>query len=108
MNKRKIKFLGHDVNIAYNMATQIAYEEITEATFSIDDLSKSRNSMALYWACIAANNPDTKLTFDDLLLKATAADIKKLSEAVMESFSDWCQTVIGDEKSPKEEKGKKV
>lgn len=102
MDKRKINILGHELTIVYNMATQIAYEEITNATFSVEALEKSRNSMALYWACIVANNPDTKLTFDELLTDATAADVKILRDSVMESFTDWCKTVVGDEQSKDE------
>lgn len=98
--------MGHEVTIAYNMATQIAYEEIMGTAFDTTAFDKTSNMLALFYSCIVANNPETKLTFDDLLLSATAADIKTLREAVIESFTDWCKNVVGDE-APKEGSEKK-
>lgn len=88
------------------MATQIAYEEISGAAFDPETLNKTSNTLILYFACIIANNPDTTITFDDLLTDATAADIKTLREAVLDSFQDWCKTVM--EEAPKEDEGKNV
>lgn len=104
MTKKKITFLGKEVTIAYNMATQIAYEEISGAAFEPEALHKTSNTMILYFACIIANNPETTITFDNLLMDASAADIKLLGETVMESFHDWCKTVM--EEAPKEDDGK--
>lgn len=107
MDKKQINILGHEVTISYNMATQIAYEEITQKAFDVSALEKTSNALVLFFSCIVANNPNTKLTFDDLLTKATAADIKVLRDAVMESFTEWCKTVVGDETVQPEDKEKK-
>lgn len=104
MTKKKITFLGKEVTIAYNMATQIAYEEISGAAFEPEALNKTKNTLILYYACIVANNPETTITFDNLLIDATAADIKTLREAVLDSFQEWCKTVM--EAAPTEDDGK--
>lgn len=107
MDKKKITFLGKEVTISYNMATQIAYEEISGAPFDPETLSKTSNTLVLYYACIIANNPDTTITFDDMLLNATASDIKVLRDAVLDSFAAWCKTVTKDEPTT-EDDGKNV
>ena len=100
MEKKTIKILGQEVKICFNMATQLCFEEITGTAFSTASLDKTSNTLALYYSCILANNQETTISFDDLLEKATAKDIKILREAVLESFTDWCKSVVDDEPAP--------
>ena len=104
MKKKTIKLLGKKVAICYNMATQIAYEEITGNTFDVADLNKTSNAMALYLACIFANNPETDITLDDLLKDATANEIKTLQNAVLDSFKEWCGVADKEQKEEDAEK----
>lgn len=104
--KKKITILGKDVEIAFNMATQMAYEEITGKAFDTDSLDKVSNTMALYYACILANNHETDITFDQLIAEADAHDISVLREAVIGSFTDWCKSANPTKKAGKEKKGK--
>lgn len=105
--KRKITILGKPVDIAFNMATQVAYEGITGKAFDTDTLDKTSNTLALYYACILANNPDTDITFDNLLEDCDAHDIMVLREAVIGSFTDWCKSAFPDDgKKKKGTKGK--
>lgn len=107
IEKKKITILGKEIYIAYNMATQIAYEEITGRPFDTSTLDKASNTMALYYACILVNNPDTDISFDSLIEEADAHDIKVLREAVIESFTDWCKSAMTeDTKKKKGNKGK--
>lgn len=106
IEKKKIIILGKDILIAYNMATQIAYEEITGHPFDTSTLDKASNTMALYYACILVNNPDTDISFDQLIEEADAHDIAVLREAVIGSFTDWCKSAITDKKRKKGSKGK--
>ena len=97
--------MGKDVVVCYNMATLIAYKEITGNNFDVADLNKTSNAMALYQACIIANNPETDITLDDLLKDATAKEIKTLQDAVLDSFKEWCGVA---DKKEEESSGKKV
>lgn len=107
MEKKTINILGHEVKICFNMATELCFEEITGTAFSEEALKKTSNSIALYYACILANNQDTPISFDDLLENATAKDIKTLREAVLESFVEWCKSVMGDDAAPAKEENEK-
>lgn len=106
IQKRNINVLGRTIDIAYNMATQIAYEEITGKPFDVADMDRTGNTMALYYACIVANNKDTDITFDELIGNADASDITTLREAVTASFSDWCKSAMPDDGKKKKKEGK--
>jgi hypothetical protein len=107
--KKKIKILGNEVVIAFNMATEIAYEDIAGKAFDFEDIQKSvKSRLILCYACVIANNPETELTLDSLLKEATAADIKDLTEAVMLSMVEWAKIpVVMQDEGKKEEEEKK-
>lgn len=98
--EKKISILGEEITIAFNMAVEMAYERITGNPFKLEDLKFKMNVMPLYMAAVIANNPDTKITFDDLSTKATKKEIMALDEAVSETMSDWLEipSVIPEDK----------
>ena len=89
MNETTITILGEEIKIGFCMAVEIAYEEIAGKPFVLTELNSQKNSMALYMADIITFNPDTKLTFDDIVTKATAAEINALGKAVMKAMEKW-------------------
>lgn len=99
--EKKIQFLGEDLTIRFNMAVELAYEEIAGKPFNLKELDSQRNSIALYMAAIIANNPDTKLTFERVITEASAADIGNIATAVIECMTDWLNVpaVIPEEKA---------
>ena len=98
---QKINLLGKEVNIAFNLATEIAYEQITGEAFAIDKLSFTKNAVALYMAAIIANNPDIDITTEDIISKASGAEVKALSNAIYEEMKAWMN--IPDVMTEKEE-----
>ena len=86
---QKIKLLGKDVNIAFNLATEIAYEQITGEAFGIEKLSFTKNAVALYMAAIIANNPDIDITTEDIISKASGTEVKALSDAIYAEMKAW-------------------
>lgn len=88
-NKQTITLLGEQVDIRFNMAVEIAYEEITGEPFNIETLNKQKNSLALYMAAIITANPDTKITIERLMTEASGAEIGQLATAVIESMTQW-------------------
>lgn len=84
-----VNILGEDVKIAFNVLVQITYEQITGKGFDADELNKTINLMSLYYAVIVANNEGTKITFDDLVQKATAKDIMTLRDATFQAMNEW-------------------
>ena len=99
-NQEKIAIVSLLIEMA-NSDSQIAYEEITGKAFDTESLNKASNMMALYYACIVANNESIDISFDQLLAEADAHDIKVLREAVIESFTDWCKSIDVDGKKKK-------
>lgn len=87
--KKIITILGEEVTIAFNMATEMAYEGITKQPFDLESMKDKRNIIALYTAAVIANNKDTKITFESIAQEASMAEIKALDEAVSETMRDW-------------------
>lgn len=98
---QKINLLGKEVNIAFNLATEIAYEQITGEAFGIEKLSFTTNAVALYMATIIANNPDIDITTEDIISKASGAEVKALSDAIYAEMKAWMN--IPDVMEEKEE-----
>lgn len=99
-SKTRITILGETLDIKFNMLVELNYEELTEGeAFSIEALSKMKNSIALYMAAILAANPDTNITVDRLLKEATGPEIASLSNAVITSMTNWMKipSVIKEE-----------
>lgn len=99
---QKINLLGKEVNITFNLATEIAYEQITKEAFGIEKLSFTKNAVALYMAAIIANNPDIDITTEDIISKASGLEVKALSDAIYAEMKAWMN--IPDVMDEKEEK----
>jgi hypothetical protein len=87
----KVKFLGEEIDIKFNMAVEIAYEEITGEPFNIEALSKTKNTVALDMAAIIVANPDTSISIEDLMTKANGKEIGDLNNAVIATMTEWLQ-----------------
>ena len=85
----KITLNGSTVNIAFNMATQIGFEEISGKPFHEIDLSLVKHKMALFAATILANNPETDFNTEWLMKEATQAELTQLEEVVFEEVNKW-------------------
>lgn len=89
MTPHTITLFGETLPIVFNMAVEIAFEEISGEPFDLDALQKQRNALALYMAAITVANKDTAITLDKLLYEAKAEDIITLKEAVWSALADW-------------------
>lgn len=89
MKKQQITLLGETLTIVFNMACQIAFEEITGKPFAEIDNNSSKDNLALAYSAILANNPDTSITIDKLMHEASGKDMADLLNAVTESFIQW-------------------
>jgi len=89
MKKEEITILGEQIAIEFNLAVEVAYEEIAERPFNISDMVSQRNSVALYMAAIITANPDTQITVERLMKEATGPEIEALSKAVIAAMTEW-------------------
>lgn len=107
--KKILTILGQEVTIMFNMAVQISFEEITGKAFSEIDTNVSKDSLALAYSAIIANNPDCNITVDNLMHDASGAELNGVIKAISESFVDWNKVpeTLADEEDKKEEEKKK-
>ena len=105
MNESIITILGEELTIGFNMAVEIAFEEIAGIPFNTSELDTQKNSMALYMAAILTFNPKTKITFKDLVMKASASEINTLGEAVINAMKKWMAIpdVVDIDEKPKDD-----
>ena len=107
--KKILTILGQEVTIMFNMAVQISFEEITGKPFSEIDTNVSKDSLALAYSAIIANNPDCNITVDNLMHDASGAELNGVIKAISDSFVDWNKVpeTLADEEDKKEEEKKK-
>lgn len=87
------------------MAVEIAFERITQKPFGEADLRMQENLLALYYAVIITNNPDTKIQLADLIQKADGNTIARLATAVAECMDEWMRVSAVSEPEPEEKAG---
>ena len=106
--KKIITILGETLTIAFNMAVQISFEEITGKPFSDINTDSSKDNFALAYAAIIANNPDTNITADNLLRNISGAELKDLLQAISDAAVEWNDmpaTLADEEDKNKDEAG---
>ena len=104
--KKIITILGETLTIAFNMAVQISFEEITGKPFSDINTDSSKDNFALAYAAIIANNPNTSITADNLMRDISGAELKDLLQAISDAAVEWNDmpaTFADDEDKKKEE-----
>lgn len=84
-----VNILKEEINIQFNMAIEIAYEEISGETFNVESLKKMRNTIALDMAAIIAAKPDTEITIERLMKEAKGPEIAALNKAVIDEMTAW-------------------
>ena len=107
--KKILTILGQEVTIMFNMAVQISFEEITGKPFSEIDTNVGKDSLALAYSAIIANNPDCNITVDNLMHDASGAELNGVIKAISDSFVEWNKVpeTLADEEDKKEEEKKK-
>ena len=106
--KKIITILGETLTIAFNMAVQISFEEITGKPFSDINTDSSKDNFALAYAAIIANNPDTNITADNLMRDISGTELKDLLQAISDAAVEWNDmpaTLADDEDKKKDERG---
>lgn len=89
MKKITKNVLGRDVIIAYNLATQIAYEQLTDRPLQPDDFKNAKNIVLLIMACIIANNIDVEISLEELTHNLTGEEFIDLAKVVFELYAEW-------------------
>ena len=101
----KVTILGEELDIRFNMAVEIAYEEITGEGFTIESLGKMKNMLALGMAAIISAKEDTAITIERLMKEANGKEIGTLNNAVVTAMTEWLQIpkVVADAEAREEQ-----
>lgn len=102
----KVKILKENVEVLFDLATEISYEEIAGVPFDVNDLRFYKNLSALCMASIIAHNPKTKITYERLLKEADGQEIAQLGTVVVQEMTKWMKLpeVMVEGEKPAEKK----
>ena len=107
--EKKVTVLGEELDIRFNMAVEIAYEDITNEPFSFQSLERQKNIVALCMAAIIVNNPETKITAERFIREVASDEYNAIVSTVIEAMTEWMKipSVIPQDK-PSEEEAEKA
>lgn len=114
---RKVNINNQDVEIRFNFATQISYEELSGKAFNAAEIlpsdgsiPKSKDVMNLAIACLIVNNAPVGVEY--ILKEATYEESQSLIVAVIQDMVEWFTVPSVAEshvpETPTEEEGEPV
>lgn len=102
MNNKTVTILGHVLNISFNMAVEIEYEELSGKPFDLRQMDTQKATIQLCYAVLKVFNDKVPFTIDEMNRKATFSETKALKAAVIEAMSEWVgiPAVMAEEAQP--------
>lgn len=85
----KIKILGHELNIIFNMAVEIEYEDLSGKPFDLQQMDTQKTTMQLCYATLKVSNNNVPFTIDEMNRKATFSETAELKAAVIKAMNEW-------------------
>ena len=86
---KKITILGHDLNVSFNMAAEIEYEELSGKPFDLEKMNTQKATMQLCYAAIKVSNDKVPFTIGEMNRKATFSETAELKSAVIDAMNEW-------------------
>jgi hypothetical protein len=86
---KKVTILGHDLNVSFNMAAEIEYEEQSGKPFDLEKMNTQKATMQLCYAVLKVANDKVPFTFEELNRKAKFSETAELKAAVIEAMNEW-------------------
>ena len=99
---KKVTILGHDLNVSFNMAAEIEYEEQSGKPFDLEKMNTQKATMQLCYAVLKVSNDNMPFTIDEMNRKATFSETAELKAAVIEAMNEWLgipAVMAGEEQS---------
>ena len=90
--EKKVKIAGKEVVLAYNLATQIRFEERTGRMLDLDKVKTVGDTVQLLLSSIEANNDGTDFTEEDLTKRSSLTEFKKATTALAQCMVAYFQT----------------
>ncbi len=89
MNNKTVTILGHVLNISFNMAVEIEYEELSGKPFDLQQMDTQKATMLLCFAALKVANDNVPFTIDEMNRKATFSETTTLKASVIEAMNEW-------------------
>lgn len=86
---KKVTILGYRLEICFNMAAEIEYEDISGKPFDIKKMDTQKATMQMCYAMLKVSNHNVPFTFEELNRKATFSETEELKSAVIEAMNEW-------------------
>lgn len=86
---KKVNILGHDLNVSFNMAAEIEYEELSGKPFELEKMNTQKATMQLCYAVLKVSNDKMPFTIDEMNIKATCSETTALKTSVIEAMNEW-------------------
>lgn len=86
---KKITILGHDLNVSFNMAAEIEYEELSGKPFDLEKMNTQKATMQLCYAAMKVSNDKVPFTIGEMNRKATLSETAELKSAVIDAMNEW-------------------
>lgn len=89
MDTKKVTILGHKLDVVFNMAVEIEFEELSGSIFSIENLSSQKATMQLCFASMKIANKKLPFTYEEMLDRLSMKETAELKNAVIETMNKW-------------------
>ena len=101
----KVTLFGKDYTIAFNMAVQIRFEEMSGKPFDLTTMETQTATMQLCYASLKESNDNLPFTFEEMTKRLTMSETADLKNAVIEAMNAWfgIPKVMQDEDQPQEQ-----
>ena len=85
----KINILGHELNVSFNMAVEIEYEEMSGKPFDLEKMNTQKATMQLCYASLKIANNKVPFTFEQMIGKLSFNETAELKNKVIEAMNEW-------------------
>lgn len=85
----KITILGKELNVVFNIAVEIEYEDLSGEPFNIESMNTQRMTMQLCYASLKVANEKVPFTFAEMNNKLSFKESAILKNAVIEAMNEW-------------------
>ena len=86
---KKINILDHELNVSFNMAVEIEYEEMSGQPFDLESMNTQKATMQICYASLKIANNKVPFTFEQMNGKLSFSETADLKNKVIEAMNDW-------------------
>jgi len=86
MGSNKIKVMGKDMNVGFNFAVVLEYEESFGQSIRVEQTS---DILKLFWAVLKAMNDDWDMSLKEMSMKMSAKDFNSLKDVILPKLNNF-------------------